>query len=198
MSLRRRLSELALVAIPALAAGCQTSSSASSAPLETTPAIELRDAAGKVTARVTPGHPCRATIDGVEMLIGTQPLVAQLGDVRWTGDQAANGLTIRRNDAAVARISPSDQPDATGLFTTEGVAIVRATVSGAKADLISGAGAIVGSVTKLPKGGIAIGDRVLSGTDDLLLAALLTAPDTSPEVRGLAACHRLFPSPKAL
>lgn len=132
------------------------------------------------------------------MLIGTQPLVAQLGDVRWTGDQAENGTTIKRNDTAVARMFPSDQPNETGLFTNEGVALFRATVSGAKADLISGAGTVVGSVTKLPKGGIAIGDRVITGTDDLLLAALLTAPETSPEVRGLAACHRLFPSPKAL
>lgn len=163
-----------------------------------TPSIELRDATGKVTARLTPGHPCRATVDGVEMLIGTQPLIAQVGDVRWTGDQAVNGTTIKRNDITVARIFPSDQPNETGMYTPEGVAIFRATASGIKADLISGAGAVIGSATQLPKGGIAIGDRVLSGTDDLLLAALLSAPEASPEVRGLAACHRLFPSPKAL
>ncbi len=199
MSLRRHLT-FALVAIPALGAGCQTSSSASSAPTETagSSSIELHDPTGKVTARVTPGHPCRATVDGIELLIGTQPLVAQLGDVRWTGETSSNGTTIKRNDKAVARIFPSDLPNETGLFTTEGVAMVRATVSGDKADLISGAGAIVGSVTKLPKGGLAIADRVITGTDDLLLAALLSAPEAPPEVRGLAACHRLFPSPKAL
>ena len=42
------------------------------------------------------------------------------------------------------------------------------------------------------------GPKVLvTGTDDALLAAILTAPEAIPEVRGLAACNRLFPSTKA-
>ncbi len=190
---------LALVAaLVAAAAGCQSQSAAGSAPPETAPGIELRDARGKVLARVVPGHPCRATIDGIELLVGTQPLVAQLGDVRWSGTEATNGTTLKRNDEMIARIYPIDQPGETGLYTPEGVAMFRTTIVGDKADLISGANAVIGSVHKLPTGGIAIGDRMITGTDDLLLAALLAAPEAPPEVRGLAACHRLSPSPKAL
>jgi hypothetical protein len=187
----------AACAFSALGAGCQGKSSAGSAVPAAAPAIELRDAKGKVTARVTPGHPCRATVDGIELLIGTAPLVAQLGEIRWTGDEAANGTTIKRNDEVIARIFPVDQQNETGLYTPEGVALFRGTLAAGKLDLISGAGALIGSATKLPKGGIAIGDRTITGTDDLLLAALLAA-EAPPEVRGLAACHRLFPQAKAL
>jgi hypothetical protein len=181
------------------------------------PAIELKDAKGQLIARVTPGHPCRAMVDEVELLVGTDPLVAQLGEVRWTGTTAANGITIKRNDEVIARVFPVDQRSETGLYTPDGVAMFRATISGDKADLISGAGAVIGSVKKLPTGGISIyspqrdallrgpaepglanGERVLTGTNDLLLAALLGATEAPPEVRGLAACHRLLPSPNGL
>ena len=180
-------------------AGCQTKSSADSVQDQPPRGIELRDASGKVTARVIPGHPCRATIDDHELLIGTSPLVMQLGDVRWTGDLAANGTTFKRNDTPVARMFPDDQPDAVGLYNAEGVALftTSAVADGNKVALISGAGAVVATVAKL-RGTIEIGDRTLSGTDDLMLAALLAAPDASPEVRGLAACHRLFPPAKAV
>jgi len=184
---------LVLVALGA----CQSKSDAGARPSEPK-AIELKDKKGHLVARMVPGHPCRAMVDGTEMLVGTDPLVAQLGDVRWTGTTAANGTTIKRNDEIVARVFPIDQPAETGVFTPDGVAMFRATVSGDKADLISGAGAVIGTATKLPDGSIAIGERVLTGTNDLLLAALLGATEASPEVRGLAACHRLFPSPNGL
>lgn len=175
------------------AAGCQgKSATGSSQPAPAPPSIELHDAKGKVTARVIPGHPCRATIDDLELLIGTEPLVVQLGDARWTGDDGTNGTTFKRNDQPIARMFPSDQPAETGLFTPEGVAMFRATAGDGGVKLVSGAGAIVGTVAKGPKG-ITIGDRLVTGTDDMLLAALLGAQDAPPEVRGLAACRRLFP-----
>jgi hypothetical protein len=174
---------------------CQSKSDAGARPIEAPPSIELKDSKGHLIARVTPGHPCRAMVDDVEMLVGTDPLVAQLGEVRWTGTTATNGTTIKRNDEVIARVFPIDQPSETGVYTPDGVAMFRATVSGDKADLISGAGAVIGSAKKLPTGGISIGERVLTGTNDLLLAALLGATEAPPEVRGLAACHRLFPSP---
>ncbi len=191
---------LVLVAVSA----CQSKSDAGARQTAARPpAIELKDAKGQLIARVTPGHPCRAMVDDVELLVGTDPLVAQLGEVRWTGTTAANGITIKRNDEVIARVFPVDQPSETGLYTPDGVAMFRATISGDKADLISGAGAVIGSVKKLPTGGIsmpgtAIGERVLTGTNDLLLAALLGATEAPPEVRGLAACHRLLPSPNGL
>lgn len=176
---------------------CQSKSDAGARPPEPA-AIELKDAKGHLIARVVPGHPCRAMVDDVEMLVGTDPLVAQLGDVRWTGETAANGTTIKRDDEVVARVFPIDQPTETGMYTPDGVAMFRVTIAGDKADLISGAGAVIGSATKLPAGGIAIGERVMTGSNDLLLAALLGATEAPPEVRGLAACHRLFPSPNGL
>jgi len=177
--------------------GCQSKSSTTSAPEPPPRAIELRDAAGKITAKVIPGHPCRATVDDLELLIGTEPLVAQLGDVRWSGDVGANGTMIKRNDEVIARMYPDTQAAETGLYASDGTAMFRAIVTGDKADLMSGSGAIVTTVTRA-NGKLAIGDRTVTGTDDLLLAALLAAPSAPPEVRGLAACHRLFPPAKAV
>lgn len=187
-----------LLSLAALA-GCQGESSHDSGPKAPTAAIELREADGRVSARITPAQPCRATVDGIEMLIGTQPLVAQLGDVRWSGDLTASGTMLRRNDTVVARVYPDDQPGELGLYSAEGVAMFHAKIVGDKADLVSGAGAVVATAQKqrAPNGGVKVGERTVTGTDDVLLAAVLAAPDASPEVRGLAACHRLFPPAKA-
>lgn len=181
---------------------CQSKSDAGARPSGPTP-IELKDAKGHLIARVVPTHPCRAMVDDVELLVGTDPLVAQNGEARWTGASAANGTTIKRDDEVVARIFPIDQPAETGVYTPDGVAMVRATVSGDKAELVSGAGAVIGTVKRLPTGGLSVQsgtseERVLTGSNDLLLAALLGATEALPEVRGLAACHRLFPSPNGL
>jgi hypothetical protein len=181
------------IALSVAAAGCQGPSSKGAPAPVAAPSIELHDAKGKVTARVTPGRPCRVTVDDIELMVGTEPLVAQVGDERWTGTDDTNGTTFKRNDATVARMAPSDRPDEAALFTPEGVAIVRATLEGGSAKLVSGAGAIIGTAAKGPKG-ITVGDHfTVTGTDDVLLAALLAAQDAPPEVRGLAACRRLFP-----
>lgn len=178
-------------------AGCQGESSHDSGPKAQPASIEVREADGRVSTRVTPGHPCRVTVDGIEMLIGTQPLVAQMGDVRWSGDLTASGTMIRRNDVVMARVYPDSEPGELGLYTPEGVAMFHAKIVGDKADLVSGAGAVVATAQKQSKGGVKVGERTVTGTDDVLLAAVLAAPDAPPEVRGLAACHRLFPPAKA-
>lgn len=153
--------------------------------------IELRDAEGMVTARVVPGRPCRASVDGVELLVGAQPLVAQHGAARWTGEDAANGTTFKKNDAAIARIH------ARQLFDGEGTPILRVLDNG---DLADPAGAIVGRATatgrdvtvRQPRG-----DATVTNTHDVVLAAMLAARAASPEVRALAACHLLFSSEKS-
>jgi len=185
-----------LVSLAALA-GCQAESSRDSGPKPAPAAIELREADGTVSARVVRGQPCRATVDGIELLVGTQPLVAQAGDVRWSGELTASGTLIRRNDTVVARVYPDDQPAELGLYSADGIALFSAKIIGDKADLVSGAGAVVATAQKQPKGGVKVGGRMVTGTDDVLLAALVAAPDAGPEVRGLAACHRLFPPAKA-
>jgi hypothetical protein len=183
-----------LLSLAALA-GCQAESS-DSGPKAPPAAIELREADGKVTARIVRGQPCRATVDGLELLVGTQPLVAQLGDVRWSGELTASGTLIRRNDTVVARVYPDDQRNEVGLYSADGIALFSAKIIGDKADLVSAAGAVVATSQKQAKG-VKVGERTVTGTDDVLLAALLAAPDAPPEVRGLAACHRLFPPAKA-
>lgn len=177
---------------------CQSKSDADARPTAPAP-IELKDANGHLIARVVAVRPCRAMVDDIELLVGTDPLVAQNGEARWAGETAANGTTFKRDGEVVARMFPIDKADETGLYTPDGVAMFRATISGDKADLVSGAGAVIGTVKKLPTG-ISLssglpGERVLTGSNDLLLAALLGATEAPPEVRGLAACHRLFPSP---
>lgn len=193
---------LAALLVPQTAGACQSSAAGSGGrgsdtAVATVKAIELRDAKGTVTARIVPGHPCRATVDGLELLVGTQPLVAQVGDTRWSGDEDANGTTLRRNDDRIARIFPSDKPDVLGLYDGEGVAVFRATVQGDTASLVAASGATLREARRT-KSGITVGDLTVTGTDDLLLAALIGAPEAGPEVRGLAACHRLFPLAKAL
>jgi hypothetical protein len=38
---------------------------------------------------------------------------------------------------------------------------------------------------------LAIGDSIVTGTSDLVLGVLITAPELIPEVRALAGCRRL-------
>jgi hypothetical protein len=149
------------------------------------PAIEVRDAAGAVTARVVPGHPCRATVEGVELLVGGRPLVAQQGEVRWTGEDAANGTTLKKNAEPVARVY------ARQLFGADGVPFLRVLEDGAIADR---AGAIVRRAATAPAGGaVTIGGVTVSGTTDVVLAAMLAAPEVPPDVRAMVACHFLLP-----
>jgi hypothetical protein len=165
----------------ALVAGCRDRAE----PPAPVPAIELRDAQGAVTARVVPGHPCRATVDGVELLVGGPPLVAQLGAARWTGEDGANGTTLRKNDVTVARIFANQ------LFDGEGVPVLRVTDNG---DITSPAGAVVAHAV-VSADGVALGDATVTHTRSVPLAAMLAARGVGAEVRALAACHYLLGAP---
>ncbi len=171
--------------IPALA-GCQGTSASEHAPDPggDEAAIVARDRAGTVVSRVRPGHPCRATVESFDLQVGGPPLVAQLGDDRFTGELAANGLTLRKNDAPVARFY------ARQLFDHQGIPLVRVLESG---DIADGASAIVRRATAATNT-VTVGDFTVTGTSDLVLAAMLTAREASPEVRALIACHLVLPS----
>jgi hypothetical protein len=148
--------------------------------------IEAR-VGGIMQARIVAGHPCRAEIDGDELLIGTEPLVAQIGSVRWSGDDSAGpGTVLRKDGAAMVRIQAQD----TGLdvLDPQGTAILRISGDGA---IANSRGDILRRAEPAPAT-IKIGESVVTGTGDLALAALVTAPELLPEVRALAACHRLF------
>ena len=132
-------------------------------------------------------------------------LIAQVGDVRWTGDDGTNGTTLRQNADAAARIL-DDKPGALALFDAGGVPLIRATVDpgGQRATVSDRAGVAVRYVVHTghgleiqPVSGAVPKPTTVVGTEDLLLAAVLTATEALPEERGLSACHRLFPIEKA-
>jgi len=148
--------------------------------------IEAR-AHGSTQARIVVSRPCRAEIDGNELLVGTEPLVAQVGASRWSGDDGDTGTTLRKDGAIVARIHETADRGLE-VFDPAGSAILLVTADGA----ISNARGEVLRRAQGSRATIQIGDSVVTGTSDLALGVIISAPELIPEVRALAACHRLF------
>ena len=165
-----------------LVGGCRSGGDREASPPR--PAIEVRDAAGVVASRVVPGRPCRATVEGVELLVGGPPLVAQHGAARWSAEDAPNGTTFRKDGAAVARLH------ARQLFDAEGLPILRVLDDGRIANRAS---VIVRRAVASSGGGtVAIGELTVAGTTDVVLAAMLAAPEAPPDLRAIVACHLLL------
>lgn len=168
--------------------GCQGDPpAASAAPVES---IDVR-VGDKVVAKVTPGHPCRATVDGIEVIVGGPPLVATVGDVKWTAETQANGTTFKKNDEPVARIHAKQ------LFDAQGIPLIKVTDAGA---IVSGPGrklrqatVVAGYAPKVQIKSLAgdAADIEVTHTEDVALAGLLSAPEADPTIRGLVACHFL-------
>jgi hypothetical protein len=149
-------------------------------------------AGGKVTARVVPGHPCRATVDGVELLVGGPPLLAQVGDTKWTADTRENGTTFMSNDRPAARILANQLFDATGIplikVQDDGKIVnVQRVVRQATAEHDPVERVVIRGIEKWKNEP----EVVVTNTDDTALAGLLAAPEADPTLRGLAACHLL-------
>jgi hypothetical protein len=169
----------------ALIAGCQGKSEPDP-PRPPNPVIEAR-ASGTIVARIVSGHPCRADIDGNELLIGTDPLVTQVGGNRWSGDDADDGTTLRKDGAAIVRVRDR-QELGVEVFDPHGGAILKLTANG---EIANARGEVLRRA-EASRGAIKVGDSMVTGTTDVALAVLVTAPELIPEIRGLAACHRLF------
>jgi hypothetical protein len=153
--------------------------------------IEARSG-GATVAHIVAGHPCRADVDGNELLIGTEPLVAQVGGTRWSGDMETGTTTLRKNGAAVVRLR--DTPDmGVEVLDPQGAAILLISADGA----ITNARGEVLRRAEPSRVAIKIGESVVTGTSDLALGVLITAPELIPEVRALAACQRLFAKEQA-
>lgn len=176
--------------------GCQDRGSSSTAGTAIEPpAIELRDQ-GAIVARVWPGSPCRAVVDGLELLVGhgeADSLVAQHGATRWVTEQGDNGTTFRRNDLEAARIHAHQ------LFDEHGAPLVRVLENG---DIVNGAGQLVRqakvtgtsvTITPVVNPGHPAEPIVVTGTTHIELAAMLSAREATAEIRALAACHFLLP-----
>jgi len=169
----------------AVIAGCQGRSEPDP-PRPPRQVIEAR-ANGTTTARIVAGHPCRADVNGDELLVGTEPLVAQVGNSRWSGDDADDGTTLRKDGAPIVRLR--DLADSSvEVFDPRGAALLRVSADGTVANA---RGEVVRRAEASPAA-LKIGDSVVTGTSDLALGVLVTAPELIPEVRALAACHRLF------
>lgn len=183
----------------ALLASCQGSPAsrkqAESDRTSKTPAaaIEVHDGAGAVLASVSPTLPCRARVDGVELVVTGRPVDVTVGSAHWTADDDAGGTLIKRDGEVVARVTTTTGSGASlGVFRPDGVAIVRALLTDGAARVINGQRVVLRTTTRTSSG-IAAGDRTVTGTDDVLLAAILAAPEVAPEVRALAACLRAIP-----
>ncbi len=170
--------------------GCQGNAKE---PAPATPtSIEVRDGT-TVIAAVRPGRPCRATIGPIELIVGGSPLVAQLGDTRWSGESTATGTILSRDDTRIARVFPVGDPAIGGVYLPDGTALIRISTTGDTAIVTNAASQQLRTVVKR---GLAIAvdkpSLAVTGTSDLVLAALLTAQELDPEVRMLASCERLL------
>ncbi|HEU4734011.1 MAG TPA: hypothetical protein VFT22_39235 [Kofleriaceae bacterium] len=147
--------------------------------------IEARTV-GTTIARVVAGHPCRADIDGNELLVGTEPLVTQVGNSRWTGDDGPDGTTLRKDGAVITRLADTRDRGVEVFDARGSVLLVIAadgTISNARGEVLRRA-----EPSRLA---IKIGDALVTGTSDVPLGVILSAPELIPEVRALAVCHRL-------
>jgi hypothetical protein len=173
-------------------AGCKESPSKITPPPEAV-SVVVKDATGVTIADLRPGHPCRATIGPQELIVGGPPLIAMLGTTKWSGADEANGTILSRDGEAIARVFPIGDAATGSVFDLHGIAQVRVAVAGQTATVQNKASI---PVRKLTRAGdtITSSDPALSitGTDDLILAALLSAPELLPEVRMLAACERVL------
>jgi hypothetical protein len=165
--------------------------------------VEVRDGT-TVIASLRPGRPCRATIGPTEMIVGGPPLISQLGSTRWSGSDGANGTVLERDGQRVARVFPTSDPASTAVFDMVGAAMVRvkaeadhATVSDTASRLIRTLARSGDTITVEPGPGPAGQPKlVVTGTRDLVLASMLSAPELQPEIRMLAACERVLVTEK--
>ena len=176
--------------------GCQTK--AETPAVDPTVMVEVHDGKSLV-ASLRPGRPCRATIGPTEMIIGGPPLISQLGDVRWSGADGSNGTTLERASAdttnRVARIFPVNDQHSVSVFDLTGVPMLRVQTTAAGATVTDAS--LRQLRTLSVKGDQIVADKlVVTGTHDVLLASVLTAPELSPEIRMLAACERVLVTEK--
>jgi hypothetical protein len=203
----RRL--LPLVVGGALACGCQTHDEPPP-PLATTSltprklhavivapsapgSIELRDAADQVTGSFTAGPPCRLVLGGDELVVNNDR--ATLSGESWKVTDAANGATAQHGDQPIAR-AYAGAPNELSVIDPEGVPFFTAVGGDDHAQLSGRTGvplralAVVGGDIEIH----GLDDKLIARalhTHDLMLAALLTSPEVSPEARALLACHRI-------
>lgn len=177
-------------------AGCKDAPSKGSEPTIPAPVV-VTDATGSTVAELRVSRPCRATIGPLELIVGGPPLIASIGSTSWKGETETNGTFLLRDGERIARLYPADHATRGGVFALDGTAQIRVEVTGDTARVQDRASI---PVRELRKSGDTITPTItisepamtVTGTDDLILAALLSAPELVPEVRMLAACERVL------
>jgi hypothetical protein len=155
--------------------------------------VQVVDDKGALVADLKQMRPCRVTIGPQELIVGGPPILSTIGSTTWTGVSDTNGTTLTRNDERIARVFPVGDPASGAVFDLGGIAQARISVTGQTATVENGASATIRRLTLA--GGKITSDNpalTITGTDDLILAALLSAPELLPEVRMLAACERVL------
>lgn len=168
-------------------AGCQNKTEPDP-PRPPRPVIEAKSS-GSTVARIVSGHPCRAEVEGNELLVGTEPLVAQVGGTRWSGDDADGLTTVRRDGTPLVRLR--DTQAGIEVFDPQGQTLLKVSIDGT----VANARGEMLRKAEAAHAAIKIGESIVTGTNDLALGVLVTAPELIPEVRALAACHRLANDP---
>jgi len=173
--------------------GCQGKAD-KPAPVQPT-MIEVHEGT-QVVASVRTGRPCRATIGPIELIVGGPPIISQSGDTKWSGETTAQaGTFYSHNDDRVARVFPVSDPQTGGVYDVNGVALIRIATStaGDTATVTSSSSALLRTLAKHGESIVVDSPKLtVTGTSDLVLAALLSAPEIVPEVRMLASCERVL------
>ncbi len=162
-------------------------------PPEPTPVIVKDAKSGATLAELRPGRPCRVTIGPQELIVGGPPLVATLGATQWAGSQEPNGTVLTRDGERIARLYPVGDAASGAVFDLHGIAQARVKVAGQIAVVEDKSSVPIRKLTLAAKTITSNDPAVtITGTEDLVLAALLSAPELLPEVRMLAACERVL------
>ncbi|HUS31358.1 MAG TPA: hypothetical protein VMZ53_22760 [Kofleriaceae bacterium] len=161
--------------------------------------VDVTDADGHLVAELKLIRPCRGSVPPFnELIVGGPPILASEGSAQWLGTTAANGTTYEKDGERLARLYPINDPKTAAVLDMHGVAQVRILVEGDKGVVQNGAGMPIRNLSKGAAGSagpsvvIDAPPLTVTGTDDLVLAALISAPELVPQVRILAACERVL------
>jgi len=149
----------------------------------------IKDSKKKI-ADIQSGRPCRVQIDGTDFIVGIEPFVMMVGEAKYDGSVTGESIVFTRSEAAVARVMESG--DELAVFNPDGTALFR--VSANEGVVRNGVGSPIREIRREGEAFLvssSAGDIYVTGPADVLLAAVLTATEASPEVRALAACHRM-------
>jgi hypothetical protein len=158
-------------------------------PARAPAAVEVR-AGARLIARVVPGAPCRAVVEGLELLVGLDPVVARHGEATWRAVRAADGTTLLRDGQPRARLHAGQLFDEAGrpLLGVRGDGAIWSRGAATRRRAVA---TPAGAPDPAAPGTVRVGDVTATGTTDLLAAALLAAPEVTPELRAITACYLL-------